>query len=144
MSEDIGPHISIKAEKIFEIFGFPVTNSLITSIIVTIITIILAVYYKKQTTASKKNGFYYLMKFFVNSIYEMFRSVLGDKIDKFFPILFSFFFYILLQNWFGLLPGIGSILIRITEGHEQILVPLFRGNNADLNTTLGLALISVS
>ena len=74
----------------------------------------------------------------------MFRSVLGDKIDKFFPILFSFFFYILLQNWFGLLPGIGSILIRITEGHEQILVPLFRGNNADLNTTLGLALISVS
>jgi len=69
--------------------------------------------------------------------------VLGDKTPVFFPLLFAFFFYILLQNWFGLLPGVGSLLIRVVEEHEKIFIPLLRGNNADLNTTLALAVISV-
>jgi F-type H+-transporting ATPase subunit a len=79
----------------------------------------------------------------VNSIYSLFYSVLGDKTNVFFPLLFTFFFYILLENWFGLLPGVGSLLIKVKEGSEEVFVPLLRGNNADLNTTLALAIISV-
>jgi len=52
----------------------------------------------------------------------------------FFPIFAGFFLYILLNNWFGLLPGIGSLLF-----HH---LPIFRGNNADLNATISLALIA--
>lgn len=128
------PEISIKAEPIFHILGFTVTNSFLTSSIVMILTVLLCFYFYRQSKAQIKSGFYYVIKFIVNAVYSLFESVFGEKTPLFFPILFAFFFYILLENWFGLLPGVGSILYK----H----VPLFRGNNADLNTTIGLALIA--
>lgn len=129
------PEISIKAEPIFQLFGFTVTNSFLTSSLVMLLSIFICIFYYTESQKLIKKGFYYVIKFVVNTIYSLFESVLAEKTSLFFPILFSFFLYILLQNWFGLLPGVGSILYR----H----VPLFRGNNADLNTTIGLALISV-
>ncbi len=142
MGEQI-PKISIKAEPIFNLFGFYFTNSLLTSVIVSILFLSVGIYYNKQATASKKSGFFYFLQFVFQSIYSLFKSVLSDNIGVFFPLMLSFFLYIMLHNWFGLLPGIGSILIKVSEGHEQTFVPILRGNNADLNTTLALALISV-
>lgn len=137
------PNISIKPEPVFHIGEFVVTNSFFTSFFVLILTIIIALFYYKQSKKiGAKSRFYFLIKFFVKSIYDLFYSVFGDKTYRFFPILFTFFFFILLQNWFGLLPGVGSILIKITEHHKELMVPLFRGNNADLNTTLSLALVA--
>ena len=135
------PHISIKAQIIFHLLGFGITNSMIASAIVFLLTILIALYYKSQSTLKRKGNFYYLVKFFVKSIYDLFYSVLGDKTTVLFPLLFAFFFYILLQNWFGLLPGVGSLLIKVKEGYEK--VPLLRANTADLNTTIALAIISV-
>lgn len=135
--------ISIKAEPIFHLFGFAVTNSFFTSFFVLIITCLIGIYYFIESKKTKdKSRLYYLLKFFIKSIYGLFYSVFGEKTPIFFPILFSFFFYVVIQNWFGLLPGIGSVLIKVVEGNEEVMVPLFRGNNADLNATLGLALIS--
>ncbi|MFA6081669.1 MAG: FoF1 ATP synthase subunit a [Patescibacteria group bacterium] len=137
------PKISIKAEIITHLFGLAITNSMIASAIVFLLTVFVALYFKQQSAQKRKGNFYYLIKFFIKSIYDLFYSVLGAKTDVFFPLLFSFFFYILLENWFGLLPGVGSVLIKVVEGHEEVFVPLLRGNNADLNTTLALAIISV-
>lgn len=137
------PKISIKAEVVTHLFGLKITNSIIASAIVFLLTIFIAVYYKKQSGKQKKGNFYYLIKFFIKSIYDLFYSILGTRTDVFFPLLFSFFFYILLQNWFGLLPGVGSLLIKVVEEHGEVFIPLLRGNNADLNTTLALAVVSV-
>lgn len=131
------PEISIKAEPIFEIFGFTVTNSYIASIIVIIVTFFIFIYYKSQTNLAldKRSYFFYLIHFVINSIYSLFKSIIGDKINSFFPLVGAFFVYILLQNWFGLIPGVGSVLIK----H----VPLLRGATADLNLTLALGIISI-
>jgi F-type H+-transporting ATPase subunit a len=138
------PKISIKPEPLFEIFGFIITNSYFTSWIVIILFIILAVHYRQQASKKDKSKLYYLVNFIVKSIYDLFKSILGeDKNAIFFPLLGAFFFYILLQNWFGLLPGVGSLLIKVKEHGEDVLIPLLRGDNADLNTTLALGLISV-
>lgn len=137
------PEISIKAEPIFEIFHFQITNSLFTAVIVTIIFLILALKYNNEAGKTKKSGFFYFINFIVKSIYSLFRSVLGEKTNYFFPLLFSFFIFILLQNWFGLLPGVGSLLIKVGHEGKEHFYPIFRGGNADLNTTLALALISV-
>lgn len=129
------PEISIKAETIANIFGFPLTNSLILSSVVLIFFFIIAFFYNQAFTHKKKTKLFYIVNFLLKTIYNLFESVLKDKNELFFPLLGSFFIFILLNNWFGLLPGVGSILIN----HR----PLFRGNNADLNSTLNLALISV-
>src|SRR3990167_3677260 len=137
------PEISIKPEIIFHLFGYPVTNSLLLPWIVIMLFFFMALKYFDESQKIKKNGFFYFFQFIVKAIYSLFESVLGEKTKYFFPLLLAFFSYILLQNWFGLLPGVGSLMISIREHDEILRVPLLRGNNADLNTTFVLAIISV-
>src|SRR3989338_3646905 len=139
-----GPHISIHADTITSFMGFHVTNALLLSIIVFVVFLIVAIKYKQESTKPNKSNFFYFITFVLRAIYTLFRSVLGEKTNYFFPLAGSFFFFILLQNEFGLLPGVGSVLIKVQEGHQEALVPLLRGNTTDLNTTLALALISVT
>lgn len=137
-----GPHISIKPDALFHIGGFSVTNTYITSFIILILFFFIAFYYKNQLTKSKRSGFFYLLNFIIKGFYNFFRTVVADKIELLFTLLGSLFFYILLTNWFGLLPGVGSILIMAKEEAHGTFVPLLRGNTTDLNTTIGLALVS--
>jgi F-type H+-transporting ATPase subunit a len=55
----------------------------------------------------------------------------------------TFFFYILLSNLMGLLPGFGSVMVQGVHRGHITRVPLLRSANADLNTTIALALVSV-
>ena len=77
------------------------------------------------------------MEAVIEGAYNMMDMVTGDrqKSQKIFPVIFSIFIFILINNWLGLFPGLGSITY-----HET---PLFRGGTADLNTTLALAIFSV-
>lgn len=137
------PEISIKAERIFDIFGYHVTNSVFLSLVVFVFLIIVAVAYKKETMSSKKSKFYYFLQLILRNIYNLFESTLKEKVSFFFPFLAALFLWIVFQNWFGLLPGVGSITIGIAEGEHLLHVPLFRGNNADLNGTLALAIWAI-
>ncbi len=137
------PEISIKAESIFEIFHFKVTNSLILSTIVFVFFLVIAMLYNKAAKTKKKSNFFYFINFILKSIYGLFKSVLKEKTVLFFPLFGTFFLFILLQNWFGLLPGVGSLMLKVTEHSGIHYFPLLRGNNADLNTTIALAIISV-
>ncbi len=76
---------------------------------------------------------------------NLFDGVTGDRSKslKFAPLVLAFFFFILLNNWLGILPGVGSIGQIVGEGGHEIFVPYFRGGTADLNTTLALAIIGV-
>jgi len=139
---DKGPHISIKPEAVFEVFGFPVTNSYLAALIVITIFIFLSIYYSIQIKSLKRSSLFYLMQYAVNSMYGFFKNVVGDKIEYLFPLLGSLFIYILLLNWFGLLPGVGSVLVKVKEGSQFGMVPFLRGNTSDLNTTLALAILA--
>ncbi len=136
-------HISIKAEHIFTLYGFPVTNTLLLSSLVFVFFIVLSLSYRSQTEKEEKSRVFYFINFGLRFIYNLFKSVFEDKINYFFPLLGTFFFFILLSNWSGLIPGVGTLLVKTTENGREVLVPLLRGNTTDLNTTLALALITV-
>lgn len=129
----IGPHISIKAEELLNVGGFSVTNSLFTSWIVVALLILLALLYQKN------NGVRHFLNLILKPIYNLLASVFGDKIEVFFPIMMTFFLYILSLNWLGLLPGVGTLLVRI---HEEN-IPLLRAGTADLNTTMAFGFSSI-
>ncbi|PIY69326.1 hypothetical protein COY90_01225 [Candidatus Roizmanbacteria bacterium CG_4_10_14_0_8_um_filter_39_9] len=137
------PEISIKAEPVFHISSFKVTNSLVLSAVVMIAFVYIAFRYFNEIKSPRKTGFFYVINVLLRTLYDLFGSIMGRNINFFFPLLSAFFVYILLQNWFGLLPGVGSIMVAVTEGVHVLHIPLFRGNNADINATLALAIISV-
>lgn len=132
------PHISIKAEKIGEFFGFPITNSLLTAFILIFLILILVLVYKKEKR-KKYSSFVFFVHFILKNFYQLFYSVTKKYTEEVFSLLSAFFLYILLSNWLGLLPGVGSVIIH----HEKEHFPLLRGATADLNTTLALATVSV-
>lgn len=137
-----GPEISIKPEVITHIGSFPLTNSYFTSLFVMALLFIVALYYNSQIHKQQKSAAFYVIHGLIKGMYDFFHSILGEKVNTFFTLICGLFLYILVTNWFGLLPGVGSILIKAVEHGEEHMIPLFRGNTADLNTTLALALVS--
>jgi F-type H+-transporting ATPase subunit a len=75
----------------------------------------------------------------------IFDGVTGSrkKSLQFAPLVLAFFFFVLINNWMGILPGVGSIGQIVAHGGEKLFIPYLRGGTADLNTTLALATIGV-
>jgi len=136
--------ISLIPETIGHIYSLLVTNTLLTSWVVMAALIGLAIWagHKPQLKPGKKQNFFELA---LETVFNFFVEVWGDKdkVQKFFAFLATFFIFILLSNWFGLIPGVGTIgFYEHIGGHEKF-VPFFRSLNSDLNATIAWAVISV-
>ncbi len=137
-------HISVAAEPIGHLGPITITNSMFTGFITTALILGLSLKVYSERNSEKKSKVTHLMEMAVESMYSYIRGIAGAKTDTLFPLLFTFFIFIILANWIGLLPGIGSIGFHELEHGEEVFVPIFRGPNADLNTTFAFALISVA
>ena len=135
-------HVALAAEKLFSIGPFPVTNSILTTWIVTAILITFALTATKKVTLIPQ-GLQNIAEIMIETFQDFVNSIAGDKSKIFLPIVASFFFFILFGNYLGLLPGIGSIGFFMEENHHKVFVPIFRSINSDLNTTVALALVSL-
>lgn len=136
--------ISLAAEKVAHIGSFGVTNSVLLSWIITIVIALTAIVVGRKNNLIPQ-GFRNFIEMVIEYLYKTVNDVIGDEkqTKKYFPLLATFFVFIVINNWSGLLPGIGPIGINEVKEGEHILVPLFRGANADLNTTLALAIVAV-
>jgi F-type H+-transporting ATPase subunit a len=137
-------HISLVAEKIFSLGSFSINNTLLTSWIV-IISLALISYFGTKKIEMVPGKLQNILEIIIEGLFNFFNSVWENrkKTRKYFPLLATFFIFIIISNWFGLLPGIGSIgFTEIKDGHESF-VPLFRSVNSDLNATLSWAIISI-
>ena len=129
---------SFAPEIIFQIGPLPITNTILNTLLVDAIIIGGIFYLTKKLTLVPNNTFQNAIESIIETFYSLTESVAKHAASKIFPYFMSFFLFILLTNWSNLIPGVGTI--GILE-HEK-LIPLFRGATTDLNTTLGLALIS--
>lgn len=135
---------TLYAEPLFHIGSFSVTNSVLNSWIVVVVVIILSLTLKRNIKMIP-GVMQSVFESVIEALLGIFDPITGsrERSLKFFPLVFSFFIFILLSNWMGLLPGVGSIGQVVSEHGRQVFVPYFRGGTADLNTTLALAIIGV-
>lgn len=137
-----GEGVSPKAYHLWHIPGIdlPVTNSMITSWVVSLLLIImirLAVGKKPAMIPSKGQA---IVESMVEGVQAMIEPIVGRRmVGPTFPLLMGLFTFILIQNWSGLIPGVGTFGRYDETGH---LLYFFRPGNADLNLTLGLAIVS--
>lgn len=123
---------------------FKVTNSMIVTWIVAILIIIFA-RYATRTIKEVPDGAQNFWEWLVESLHNFLESVIGHTlVNKTFWFFATIFIFILFTNWFGLLPGVGTIgwgELTPQGGIDHITTPLFRGVNADLNMTLAMAVV---
>ena len=137
--EDHG--LSQQAVDIARPFGLPITNSMVVTWTVALILIIfarLATRNMKAVPDAAQN----FLEWLVGGLYSFLEGIIGPHLVKrTFWFFATIFIFILSANWFGLIPGAGTI----GWGHQTangfiIDHPLFRAANADLNLTLAMAL----
>jgi len=142
--EEIIHENTLYAEPIAHIGSFTITNALSTSMAALVIIVILATLVRKNIK-KVPTGLQNALEMVIEGFLGIFDGVTGSrkKSMQFAPIVLAFFFFILINNWMGLLPGVGSIGQIAQEGGEKFFIPYLRGGTADLNTTLALATLGV-
>ena len=138
-----GDGVSLTSTEITRIGSFPITNSMITSWVVSIFIIILVRILVKTPKLIPTKG-QLIVESAIGGLRALVEPIVGRK--TFFPsfwLLSGLFIFILIQNWSGLMPGVGTVGNGyMKDGHFSIVEPLIRPGNADLNMTLALALVA--
>jgi len=132
--------VSVPVDRLFSVAGMPITNSMINAWLALAVFVVLAILLRKPAEGAPRgvrNAAEAALEFMLGFM----DQVTGDraKSRKFFPLVGTLFLFILLSNWMGLLPGVGTFGLR--EGEH--LIPMFRPATSDLNMTLAMALTAV-
>ncbi|MEC9328181.1 MAG: F0F1 ATP synthase subunit A [Verrucomicrobiota bacterium] len=117
------------------------------SIFVAAIVVLLILWASRKATKNIQRiptGFQNFFEFTIEFLFNQVEQIVGKKLaPRVFPLLATIFIYILIANWFGLLPGVGTIGFGFSSpfgpGSSDHIVPLLRPATADLNLTLGMA-----
>ncbi|MDQ2824624.1 MAG: F0F1 ATP synthase subunit A [Verrucomicrobiota bacterium] len=136
--------VPLKPAELFHLGKFTVTNSMLMTWVVAAGMIAFA----QGATRDIKpvpDGKQNFWEWMVESLYNFLESIIGSElVKKTFWFFATIFIFILFVNWFGLLPGVGTIgwgHYSPTNGMFHVDRPLLRGGNADLNMTTAMSAI---
>jgi F-type H+-transporting ATPase subunit a len=134
--------VPLKPVEVGRPFGFPITNSMVVTWIVALALIVFA-QVAMRNPRSVPSGAQNVWEWLVEGLYGFLENIIGHAlVKKTFWFFATIFIFILFCNWFGLIPGVGTVGWKVglaDGGHE--LRPWFRGANADLNMTFAMAMI---
>lgn len=161
-----GGEVSPAPYVLFEIFGLPVTNAMVTCWVLSLVLIVVVRIMIGKASIVPTHG-QAVIESMVEGLKGILEPVVGKKmIGPTFPLLIGLFIYILINNWSGMLPGVGTFghwepykaiadsqvqEVKDAGGHvieidhqfyEAKLLYYFRPGNASLSNTLALAMVS--
>ena len=135
--------LPLHAVPLVRIGKFGITNSMLVTWIVAAGVIILAqtAMRKPKRIPGRRQNFW---EWLVEGLYNFLEAIIGRKlVQKTFWFFATLFIFILFVNWFGLIPGVGTIGWGHYDstGFFHLERPLLRGGNADLNMTTAMAAV---
>ena len=135
---DSSPTVHVAPGTDFTWLGVHITNSILYGWIVSLFLIIWLVWIAHRVTVRPKGGVVQYVEAGVDFVTNLVQNAFNDKKvgRKYVPYFVTLFFFILLNNWAGLIPGVGDSLQ--IGGH-----PLLRPMTGDLNATISMGLITM-
>lgn len=134
-----GDGVSASPYKLNELLGLPITNSIVTTWVISIAFIVLIRLAVGSPKLIPGRG-QAVVEALIDGLRGLLEPIVGKKaFPMTFPLLIGLFLYIMLHNWSGLLPGVGAFGHVDEHGHFKYWM---RPANADLNSTLGMALVA--
>lgn len=142
--QTVSHEVTLFAEPIVHVGSFTITNSLLNAWVAVLVICVGAVVIGKKIKRIPR-GIQNVAELVIEAALNLVDTVTSDrkKSQRIFPLVFAIFLFVLVNNWLGLIPGVGSIGFIEHTAEGPAFVPLFRGATADLNTTLALGLFAV-
>ncbi|MFM2423901.1 MAG: hypothetical protein RLZZ70_290 [Candidatus Parcubacteria bacterium] len=138
-----GVKVSLSPYIVGDIFGVPITATLLTVWLGMCILIAVAIFARWSLTMvpGRTQSVFELM---IGGVYDYMADVLESRTlaRKYFPIVMTIFLFILTLNWLGLFPGITTIGFYEGHGTESHFVPYLYPAATDLNITFAFALVA--
>ncbi len=134
-------NIGLKPEYIATVGGVGITNTFVTSLLVSLLLIVFSLIFALKG-GKGKNIIIKSISVLLFEFLNLTDSVTGDRklSKKILPLIATFFIFIVTANLLALIPGfLGSFYIKTSAGQ----IPLLRSPNSDLTTTVALAIFSV-
>ncbi len=137
--------ISLASEAVGAVGSFQVRNTMLMAWLTMFLLFIVSACVRATKYALVPSRFQAAVEIVLGSLYDLFASILNqDRLTKqFFPMLATMLLFIVLGNWIGILPGVGTITIQAMHEGRMEAVPLLRSMNADVNMTLAIAIIAM-
>ncbi len=135
---DSGPTVHVAPGVVGQIGGITITNSMLYGWLCALIIIVAFIWTAKRVTIKPKAGFIQIVEIGVDFITNIVEGAFDDKhrARKYVPYFVTLFFFILFNNWLGLLPIVG-------EGFQANGFPLLRPFTGDLNGTLAIGVVTM-
>jgi F-type H+-transporting ATPase subunit a len=135
-------HVELAAEEVFSVGGFPITNTMLGAWL-TILVLGVVCYAATRRMKLVPTGLQNAVEAAIETILNFVEDVAGKEHGpKFFPVIATIFLFVVTNAWLALVPGFSTIGVIHTGGEGDVLLPLMRGANTDVNFPLALALIS--
>jgi len=130
-------HISLASQTLFTVFGFHVTNAMVTGAISLVIFLAVFIYVSQMVKKGRYNRFIGFIQWAFEGMLSQVYSVIPDRklARKIAPFALTVFFYVLISYWMSVMPGLESI----TYNH----VPILRSITADMNFTFAISIIAL-
>ncbi len=103
------PYITVPPDELFDIGGYTVTNTVFASWFAIIFLLIIALIVGPKIGLVPR-GFAGFVEAILSGFFNICASVAGERnTRRFFPLVATIFFYIIVSNWMALLPGVKTI-----------------------------------
>jgi F-type H+-transporting ATPase subunit a len=137
-ASESGPTVHVAPAPVFEIGGWTITNSILYGWVCAVVITVFLIWIARKVTVKPKGGVVQFIEVGVDFITNLVESSFDNKRigRKYVPFFVTIFFFILLNNWMGLLPIVG-------EGFQSEGNPLFRPFTGDLNGTFAIGLVTM-
>jgi F-type H+-transporting ATPase subunit a len=135
--------VSLKPQTLVQIGGFGITNSMLVTWIVAAGIIVFSQIATRRVEAIP-SGIQNFWEWLVEGLHNFLENIIGrDLVKKGFWFYATIFIFILFVNWFGLIPGIGTVGWGHYDATGTFVIdrPLLRGGNADLNMTTAMSAV---
>ena len=134
-------HVAIKAEELFRIGPLSFTNSMVGALLASLLLLLAAWYITRRSSLIPAR-----MQSALELPIELMAGIISGSTSRwrsYAALILGLFLMILVANWVGLLPGVGTIgITHIDEAGHEAVIPIVRPASADLNFTLGLAIVA--
>lgn len=110
------PNISIRAEALTTVGGIKITNTMITGWVI-VVLIAIGLFFSTRKWTLVPSGVQNFMEAAMEGFYGLVTNIAGeDNGRRFFPVVATIFFFILISNWLSLTPAFNVIG---WVGHEE-------------------------